>query len=393
MRKISGGINGTAIMFKEIVSFIKDLYPAENPVPLHAPRFSGNEKKYLIDCIDTTYVSYVGEYVSRFEDEIRQYTGAKYAVAVSSGTAALHLALLVAEVAPGDEVITQPLTFVATANAISYCSAQPIFVDVERSTLGLDPEKMKDFLKNNGMLKSDGSCYNKVTGRKIAACVPMHTFGHPVQIDQIIEICQKYHIPVVEDAAEALGSFYKGQHAGTFGDIGILSFNGNKPVTTGGGGMIITNDKARAAKAKHLTTTAKRPHPWKFVHDAIGFNCRMPNINAAVGCAQMECFAGVLENKRTTAQRYRQFFQEIGIPFIAEPADTRSNYWLNAIVLKDRQEQDQFLAYATEKGIQTRPVWTLMPHLPMYRHCQSASLETAQWLEDRLVNIPSSVRV
>ena len=382
-----------SIMFEKIVDFIKSLYPAENPVLLHAPRFSGNEKKYLIDCIDTTYVSYVGQYVGRFEEEVRQLTGAKYAIAVSTGTAALYVALLLAEVAPGDEVITQPLTFIATANAISYCSAQPVFVDVERSTLGLDPEKLNDFLIDNGILKSDGKCYNKTTGSKIAACVPMHTFGHPVRIDQITEICKKYNIPVIEDAAEALGSFYKGQHAGTFGVSGILSFNGNKPVTTGGGGMIITNDETLAAKAKHLTTTAKKPHPWEFFHDDVGYNYRMPNINAAVGCAQMECFAGVLENKRATAQMYNHFFREIGIPFITEPAHSRSNYWLNTIVLKDRQERDQFLAYATAKGIQARPVWTLMTHLPMYRHCQSASLETAQWLEDRLVNIPSSVRI
>jgi len=382
-----------SIMFEKIVSFIKSLYPAEDPVPLHAPRFSGNEKKYLMDCIDTTYVSYVGQYVSRFEDAIRQYTGAKYAVAVSSGTAALHVALLLAEVAQGDEVITQPLTFVATANAISYCSAQPVFVDVERPTLGLDPEALNDFLINNGILKSDGRCYNKITGRKIAACVPMHTLGHPVRIDQIVEICQRYKIPVVEDAAEALGSFYRGQHAGTFGELGILSFNGNKPVTTGSGGMIITNDEALAAKAKHLTTTAKQPHPWEFVHDEVGYNYRLPNINAAVGCAQMECFAGVLENKRATAQMYNQFFQDAGIAFIMEPAHARSNYWLNAIVFKDKQERDQFLVYSTERGIQARPVWTLMPHLPMYRHCQCSTRENAQWLEERLVNIPSSVRV
>ena len=246
-------------MFEEIVNFIKSLYPMENPIPLHAPRFSGNEKKYLIDCIDTTYVSYVGQYVTRFEDEVRQLTGARYAIAVSTGTAALHVALLLADVRAGDEVITQPLTFIATANAISYCSAQPVFVDVERPTLGLDPERLNDFLFKNGTLKSDGKCYNKITGKKIAACVPMHTFGHPARIHDIIEVCRKYHIPVIEDAAEALGSSFKGQHAGTFGELGILSFNGNKPVTTGGGGMIITNDETLAAKAKHLTTTAKRP--------------------------------------------------------------------------------------------------------------------------------------
>jgi perosamine synthetase len=382
-----------SIMFEKIVSFIKSLYPTENPVPLHAPRFTGNEKKYLIDCIESTYVSYVGQYVSRFEDAIRQFTGAKYAVAVSTGTAALHVALLLAKVAPGDEVITQPLTFIATANAISYCAAQPIFVDVERSSLGLDPEKLNHFLLNNAVVKSDGRCYNKITDRKIAACVPMHTIGHPVRIDQIMEICRRYQIPVVEDAAEALGSFYKGQHTGTFGQLGILSFNGNKPVTTGGGGMIITNDEILAVKAKHLTTTAKKPHPWEFVHDQVGYNYRMPNINAAVGCAQMECFAGVLENKRNTAQMYNRFFQENGIPFITELADARSNYWLNAIVLKDREEREKFLVYTAEKGVQTRPVWTLMPNLPMYHHCQRTSLECAQWLEDRLVNIPSSVRI
>ncbi len=380
-------------MFEKLVDFIKSLYPTESPVPLNAPRFSGNEKKYLTDCIDTTYVSYVGEYVRRFEKAIQEFTGAKYAIAVSSGTAALHVALLLAEVGPGDEVITQPLTFVATANAISYCGGEPVFVDVERTTLGIDPGKLNEFLLNNGILKPDGRCYNTITGRKIAACVPMHTLGHPTRIDELIEICQKYHIPVVEDATEALGSFYKGQHTGTFGDMGILSFNGNKPVTTGGGGMIITNDEALATKAKHLTTTAKRPHPWEFVHDEVGYNYRLPNINAAVGCAQMECFAGVLENKRTTAQMYDPFFQEIGIPFITEPAHARSNYWLNAILLKDRRERDQFLAYATGEGIQTRPVWALISTLPMYRHCQCTPLETAPWLEERLVNIPSSVRI
>jgi aminotransferase in exopolysaccharide biosynthesis len=380
-------------MFETIVNFIKSLYPAENPVPLHAPRFSGNEKKYLIDCIDSTYVSYVGQYVSRFEDEIRQFTGAKYAVAVSSGTAALHIALLLAGVAPGDEVITQPLTFVATANAISYCSAYPVFVDVERSSLGLDPDKLNDFLITNGIVNSDAECYNRMTGRRIAACVPMHTLGHPVRIGEVIEVCRRYQIPVVEDAAEALGSYYRGRHVGTFGDFGILSFNGNKPVTTGGGGMIITNNETLAARAKHLTTTAKKPHPWEFVHDDIGYNYRMPNINAAVGCAQMECFAGTLENKRTTAQMYDLFFRDIGIPFIREPDHGRSNYWLNAIVLRDRQEREQFLAYSTRKGIQSRPVWTLLPNLPMYHHCQCTLLESAQWLEDRLVNIPSSVRI
>jgi len=380
-------------MFKKIVNFIKYLYPEENPVPLHAPRFLGNEKKYLIDCIDSTYVSYLGKYVSRFEDSIQNFTGAKYAIAVSSGTSALHIALLLANVVPNDEVITQPLTFVATANAISYCGAQPVFVDVEKSTLGLGPERLQDFLLNQAVLKSDGRCYNKVTGKRIAACVPMHTMGHPVQIDQIVEICQQYQIPVVEDAAEALGSYYKNQHVGTFGIMGILSFNGNKLVTTGGGGMIITDDERLAVKAKHLTTTAKKPHPWDFFHDDVGYNYRMPNINAALGCAQMEYFLRELENKRDTAQKYRDFFQEIKIPFISEPPFAQSNYWLNAILLENKTQRDQFLSYTAINGVQARPVWTLMSNLPMYRHCQCIKLEVAQWLEERLVNIPSSVRL
>jgi len=380
-------------MFEKIVTFIKELYPNENPVPLHAPRFLGNEKKYLIDCIDTTYVSYVGQYVTHFEELIRQFTGAKYSVAVSTGTAALHTALLLEDVKPDTEVITQPLTFVATINAIAYCGAQPVFVDVEKSSLGLDPQKLNDFLLNHAVLKADGLCYNKSTGRLIKACVPMHTFGHPARIDQIIAVCSKYNISVIEDAAESLGSFYKDKHTGTFGTMGILSFNGNKPVTTGGGGMIITNDERLASKAKHMTTTAKKPHPWEFIHDIVGYNYRMPNINAAVGCAQMERITETLENKRNNAMIYKNFFQEIGVTFVDEPENAGSNYWLNTVILKDRQERDGFLAYANEHGVQSRPVWTLMTKLPMYQNCQCDNIEVAQWLEDRLVNIPSSVRI
>ncbi len=301
-------------MFKEIVSFIKSLYPDENPVPLHAPRFNGNEKKYLVECIDTTFVSYVGEYVKLLEEHIRNFTGARYAVATVNGTEALHLALILAGVKPGDEVLTQAMTFVATANAIAYCQAHPVFLDVERSTLGLDPEKLEDFLELNGVVKPDGFCYNRVTGRRISAGVPMHTFGHPARIDQIVDICRKHHLAVVEDSAEALGSFYKRQHAGTFGDFGILSFNGNKPVTAGGGGMIITNNESLGFQAKHISTTAKLPHPWEFIHDRVGYNSRMPNINAAVGCAQMEKLPQVIENKRQTAQLYKEFFDNLCLP-------------------------------------------------------------------------------
>ena len=379
-------------MFDEIISFIKNLYPGEIPVPLHAPRFMGNEKKYLLDCIDSTYVSYVGKYVSQFEEKIQKFTGSGYAVAVVNGTEALHLALLLAGVKIEDEVITQPLTFVATVNAISYCGAFPIFVDVEESTLGLNPEALADFLETHADLKEDGNCYNKKTEKKISACVPMHTFGHPCRIDHIVAICKKYHIPVVEDAAEALGSFYKGQHAGTFGHIGIFSFNGNKPVTTGGGGIILTNSQSIAQKARHLSTTAKVPHRWEFNHDQVGYNCRMPNINAAIGCAQMENFPLILQDKRDTARAYSDYFKTIDISFVTEPVEAKSNYWLNAIILKNKTERNEFIQYANESGVQVRPVWTLMNHLPMFNHCQCGPLDVANWLEDRVVNLPSSIK-
>lgn len=380
-------------MFEEIVSFIKSLYPGEDPVPLHAPRFYGNEKKYLIDCIDTTYVSYVGSYVSLFEEHARNFTGVKYAVATVNGTEALHLALILAGVKPGDEVLTQALTFVATANAIIYCHASPVFLDVERSTLSLDPEKVEVFLRENGVVQTDGFCYNKLTGRRISACVPMHTFGHPALIDRLVDICRKYNVAIVEDAAEALGSFYKRRHVGTFGDLGILSFNGNKPVTAGGGGMIITNNESQYLQAKHLSTTAKQSHPWEFIHDQVGYNFRMPNINAAVGCAQIEKLPQILENKRQTALRYRDFFAKWKVPFIIEPENARSNYWLNGIILENREERDSFLNYSNSQGVQIRPAWRLMNKLPMFKKSQTDSLETSKWLEDRVVNLPSSVRV
>lgn len=380
-------------MFDEIISFIKSLYPDENPVPLHAPRFMGNEKKYLIDCIDSTYVSYVGQYVSRFEDQIKEFTGARHAVATVSGTSALHIALLLSGVGIDDEVITQPLTFVATANAISYCGAKPVFVDVELSTMGLDPSSLETFLEKYGKLKANGTCYNRSTGRRIAACVPMHTFGHPCRIDSITDICNRFHIPVIEDAAESLGSFFQGKHTGRFGQIGILSFNGNKPVTTGGGGMIITDDDELAAKAKHLTTTAKLPHRWEFDHDRVGYNYRMPNINAAIGCAQMEGFSQVLINKRETAYTYHELFKNLAIKFVLAPENSQSNYWLNAVILDDRKERDRFLEQSNARGVQSRPVWKLINRSPMYNDCQKMDLHRSIWLADRLVNIPSSIRL
>ena len=378
--------------FSHIIDFIKSLYPGESPVPLHAPRFSGNEKKYVADAIDSTFVSSVGKYVDRFEEMICEITGAKYAIATVNGTCALHIALKLAGVEQGDEVITQPLSFVATANAIAHCGGKPIFLDVERETLGLDPTALKNFLQVHACIR-ENTCYNKITGNRIAACLPMHTFGHPCRIDEIDEICNHYHIALVEDSAESLGSLYKGQHTGTFGQFGIYSFNGNKTVTCGGGGAIVTNDKALAKKAKHITTTAKLPHPYAYVHDMIGYNYRLPNLNAALACAQLEQLNTFIENKRELARLYQEFYESLDIPFIKEPEHARSNYWLNAVIMPDRKTRDEFLKATNEAGVMTRPIWRLMNKLEMYKDFQIDALENAQWLEDRVVNIPSSVRI
>ena len=380
-------------MYKDVISFIKTLYPKENPVPLHAPRFIGNEKKYLNECIDSTYVSYVGKFVGQFEQMIKDFTGAKYAVAISNGTLALHTALMLANVKKDEEVLTQALTFVATANAISYTGATPLFIDSERNTLGMCPEALEKFLHNNCVIKDDEYTYNKKTNKRISACIPMHVFGHPVRIDEIVKICEKYNITVIEDAAESLGSYYKSLHTGLFGKIGILSFNGNKTITTGGGGMLITNDENIAKRAMHITKTAKVAHPWEFIHDEVGYNYRLSNLNAAVGCAQMECLDGFLSNKRELAGKYKEFFAGKNIEFISEPKNSRSNYWLNAILLKNREERDAFLKETNDNAVITRPLWRLMNKLPMYKDCETTSLEMAQWLEDRIVNIPSSVRL
>lgn len=374
------------------IDFIRNLYnePKEF-IPLHEPYFSGNEKKYLLECIDSTFVSSVGKFVDQFEAMVAQFTGAKHAIATVNGTAALHIALQLAGVKPNDEVITQALTFVATANAISYCNASPVFVDVDKDTMGLSPIKLEEFLQKNTYCDKDGYCHNKNTKKRISACVPMHTFGHPCQIEAIRTICEKYNITLLEDAAESLGSYYKNQHTGTFGMLGTLSFNGNKTITTGGGGMIITNNEALAQKAKHLTTTAKIPHKWEFVHDEIGYNYRLPNINAALGCAQMEQLPSILESKRKTAQTYCSFFENQNISFVKEPDKCTSNYWLNALILKDKEERDLFLSATNNNGVMTRPIWTLMNTLKMFSNCESGDLSNSKWLEDRVVNIPSSV--
>ena len=374
----------------EISEFIRKMYPQNEVLPLHKPAFFGNEKKYLLECVDSTFVSSVGAFVDRFEEDIANYVGANHAVAAVNGTAALHIALLLAGVGPDDEVITQPLTFVATCNAIHYSGAHPIFVDVDRDTMSLSPEKLEEFLRANTEQVSEG-CRNKFTNRIIKAIVPMHTFGLPGRIEALAAIAQKFHIALVEDAAESLGSFYKGKHTGLFGNLGVLSFNGNKIITTGGGGMIITNDQALARKAKHLTTTAKTPHAWEYVHDEVGYNYRMPNINAALGCAQLENLVETLKIKRQLANDYMQFFSNRSETFVNELPGTTSNYWLNAIVLKDLKERNSFLEQTNLKGIFTRPIWRAMDKLAMYKNAQKSNLENSSWLEDRVVNLPSGL--
>jgi aminotransferase in exopolysaccharide biosynthesis len=377
--------------YQSIVDFIRELYHSPKDfIPLHAPVFSGNEKKYLEECIDTTFVSSVGKFVDQFEIEIAKYTGATKAVSVVNGTNALHLALKLVGVKVGDEVITQALTFIATANAISYGGAKPIFLDVDLETMGLSPKALLHFLEAETEQKYEG-CYNKKTKRRIAACVPMHTFGHPCLIDEIVEICDKYNIELVEDAAESLGSYYKGQHTGTYGKIGVLSFNGNKVITTGGGGMLLFKDEKLAQKAKHLTTQAKVPHPWEFVHDEIGYNYRMPNINAALGVAQLEQIEEMVISKRKIANAYKEFFTTTTLAFKTEPINAESNYWLNVLILEDRKTRDEFLEYTNANGVMTRPVWELMSRLPMFKDCQVGDLINAEWLSDRVVNIPSSI--
>lgn len=378
--------------FKKITDYIKDVFGTEK-VSLSVPVFIGNEKKYLDDCIDTTFVSSVGAYVDCFEHDMAEYTKCKRAVVCVSGTNALHMSLMLAGVERDDEVLTQPLTFIATCNALSYIGAYPVFIDVDLDTLGMSPKATKAWLEKNAEVK-DGVCYNKNTQRKVKAVVPMHTFGHPIHLDEMIDVCQEWHLQLVEDAAESIGSLYKGKHTGTFGLVGALSFNGNKTITTGGGGMMLFNDEELGAYAKHITTQAKVPHRWEFRHDHIGYNYRMPNINAALGCAQLENLDKYIENKRELAKIYEEFFKNIpDVQFFTEPEDCRSNYWLNVVILKDRAAREEFLEYTNDNGIQTRPIWELMTTLPMFEHCENDGIKNARWLGDRIVNIPSSVRL
>lgn len=374
---------------KEVLSFIREIYKSQDFIALHEPRFIGNEKKYLNDCIDSSFVSSIGKFVDEVEQKIAKYTGAKYAIATTNGTSSLHISLILANIDHNSEVITQPITFVATCNAISYCNAAPIFIDVDKNTMGLSPTALKYFLKKNTIIKKK-QCLNKNTNKIIKACLPMHSYGHPCEIDEIKKICDENHIFLIEDAAESLGSLYKKKHTGTFGQIGIISFNGNKIITAGGGGCIITNDEMLATKAKHLTTTAKLPHKWDFNHDMVGYNYRMPNINAALLVAQLEKLEDFIRSKRNLAKKYEEFFKSTKYNFFKEPENCRSNYWLNSIICKDKNERDQFLEKTNSCGVMTRPIWTPMNKLPMFKNAQHCDLKNSEWLFQRIVNIPSS---
>jgi aminotransferase in exopolysaccharide biosynthesis len=376
---------------QEIVQAIQSVVGA-GPVTLHEPRFCGNEWVYLKECLDSTFVSSVGKFVDRFEDELAAFTGAKRAVAVVNGTAALHVSLLLAGVEAGDEVLLPALTFIATANAVAYCQATPHFVDSEERAHGMDAYALRDYLSATTEMR-DGHSINRSTGRVIRAMVPMHTFGHPVDIDALLAVAHDFHLQLIEDAAESLGSTVGGRHTGTFGLMGTLSFNGNKTITTGGGGAILTNDVELGRRAKHLTTTAKLPHRWDFVHNEVGYNYRLPNLNAALGCAQLEQLPGFLIEKRRLFDAYQASFANIpGIRLLAEPAGCRSNYWLQTLMLDESlaDQRDAVLTATNDAGLMTRPVWTLMNRLSMYSNAPKAPLPVAESLERRLINIPSS---
>jgi perosamine synthetase len=388
---MSSGFNSEAVL-DVLQSFLS---PEHGVVPLHEPSFFGNEWAYVKECLDTGWVSSVGKFVDRFEENLAAYTGVKRAVAVVNGTAALHICLLLVDVKANDEILMPALTFIATANAVSYCGAIPHFIDSEENTLGVDPRKLAIYMEEIAEQRVDG-CFNRRTGRRIRAVVPMHTFGHPVDLDPLLEVCQNFHIELVEDAAESLGSFYKGRHTGNWGRTSALSFNGNKIITTGGGGAILTNDEELAVRAKHLTTTAKIPHRWNFTHNMVGYNYRLPNLNASLGCAQLEQMTAYLASKRCLAERYMAAFKGVeGIRFVSEPKFASSNYWLNALVLDEEsaEKRDVLLEITNNAGIMTRPAWTPMHRLPMYADCPRMDLAIAESLERRLINIPSSANL
>ncbi|KPF68688.1 aminotransferase DegT [beta proteobacterium AAP99] len=377
-------------MFESLIRFVREQYSTNDFIPLHAPVFRGRERELVLHTIDSTFVSSVGAYVDRFEEGIAAFTASPRGVAVMNGTAALHIALKLAPVVPGDLVVTQSLTFVATCNAIAYCGAEPLFVDVDRHTLGLSPTALEAWLSEHALIDDHGDCRTRVGHRRIRACLPMHTFGHPVELDTLMAVCERWNLVLIEDAAESLGSYYKGRHTGTFGRTGVLSFNGNKILTTGGGGMLLTDD-VTGKRAKHLTTTAKIPHPYEFVHDEVGYNYRLPNLNAALGCAQLEQLPAFLASKRTLASRYIEFFKGSPLQPIVEPNYCSSNYWLNGVICEDGVQRDALLKSTNDAGVMTRPIWTLMTRLPLYANALRGPLDNAHWLEARVVNLPSSV--
>ncbi|EIY0241570.1 LegC family aminotransferase [Escherichia coli] len=372
-----------------LIEFIRECYKTSKFIPLHAPIFSGNERTYVMETLDSTFVSSVGKFVNEFERKVKEFTGSAYAVATVNGTAALHSALYMAQVKPGDFVITQALTFVATCNSIYHLGAEPIFVDISSVSLGLCPRAVERYLEENAELDETG-CIHRQTGRRIKAIVPMHTFGHPVELDELAAICFKWKLTLVEDAAESLGSFYKGRHTGTIGALGAISFNGNKIITTGGGGIVLCNSEDLGKRLKHLTTTAKIPHPYEFFHDEAGFNYRMPNINAALGCAQIEMLNEFLLKKRKLAQMYKDFFSLSDVEFVTEPEYAHSNYWLNSIICVDQQQRNEIIEQTNNSGVMTRPVWQLMHRLPMFKNSLCGELTYSEFIEARLVNLPST---
>ncbi|MCG9650452.1 LegC family aminotransferase [Vibrio brasiliensis] len=372
-----------------IVEFVRDTYKTDEFIPLHVPTFDGNEKAYVMESIESTFVSSVGKFVDDFETKIEAYTGTAKAVATVNGTAALHAALYMADVQRGDLVITQALTFVATCNALYHMGAEPIFLDVSPVSLGLCPKSVDAFLEENAEI-TDAGCIHKKTGRRIKAVVPMHTFGHPVELDELVAVCLKWNITLVEDAAESLGSFYKGKHTGTIGDFGAVSFNGNKIITTGGGGMVLCKTQELGARTKHVTTTAKVPHPYEFFHDEPGFNYRMPNLNAALGCAQMEVIEQYLKKKRLLAEGYKDFFNGTDFKFVTEPEYAQSNYWLNAIICPDKESREEALTGTNSSGVMTRPIWQLMHRLPMFENAIRGDLTYSEFIEAHLINLPST---
>ena len=377
-------------MFNEFTKFVRDLYGSKELIPLHEPTLAKKEKNYLIDVIDSSFVSTIGKSVTEFEKKISSYTGIKHAVALVNGTAALHLALKVSNVKENSEVITQSLSFVATCNAIRYCNAHPVFLDIDKDKLTVEPETIKIFLHKFAEIRNDGFCWNKKSNRRISALLLVNTYGFPTDMLKIKKICSKYKIPVIEDCAESLGSFIRNNHCGINSDISTLSFNGNKIITTGCGGMILTNNSKIAKQAKHLSTTARISHKWKFAHDQIGYNYRMPNLNAALGLAQFQSLQKFLKSKRLIAKQYQEWGEKFGLCFVKEDELSKANYWLNCLILKSKRERDSFIKFTQENGIMTRPTWTPMHRLKIYRDCFKDNLENTQWISDRLVNVPSS---